>query len=112
LIPIELTWFRSADVVDPHRHLAGEAILPPRLGDSLSDTALKPGIINPGRSVRPLDTNPAMASLEDPERPGTPGLAVHFPYRRMTKPSHRRSVGTQAVPDERTSGEGTTCSDD
>lgn len=78
LIPVELTWFRSADVVDPHGHLAAGAVLPPRRGDLLSDAALNTGVINPGGAVRPLDSDPVMDVPEDPGRPGTPGLAVRF----------------------------------
>jgi hypothetical protein len=78
LIPIDLTWFRSTGVVNPHGHLAAGAVLPSRRGDVLSDMALNTGVINPGGSVRPLESDPVMAAAEDPKRPGTPGLAVRF----------------------------------
>ena len=77
LIPAGLTWFRSADEADPHGHLAGGAALPPRRGDLLSDRALNTGVINPGGSARPLESDPILGDDEGGGA-GTPGLAVRF----------------------------------
>ena len=78
LIPAELTWFRSARVIDKNGHLSAGAVLPKRRGDLLSDASLNTGVINPGGSFRPLDADPVMNVPEDPKKPNTPGLAVRF----------------------------------
>ncbi len=78
LIPVELTWFKSADTVDPSGHVVGGEQLPDSLGDLLSDGVLNSGVINPGGSLEPLSTDPVMEIPEDAGRPGTPGFAVRF----------------------------------
>lgn len=78
LIPVDLTWFKSADAVDRSGHVVGGEKLPENLGEFLSDGVLNTGVINPGGSEKPLTADPVMQLPEDPERPGTPGFAVRF----------------------------------
>lgn len=76
LIPVELTWFKSADAVDRSGHLLGGETLPENLAELLSDNLLTTGVINPGGSKEPLTSDPVLR--EDADRPGTPGFAVRF----------------------------------
>jgi hypothetical protein len=73
LIPVELTWFKSADAVDRSGHLLGGEKLPDNLAELLSDNLLTTGVINPGGSKEPLTTDPVLAGDA-----GTPGFAVRF----------------------------------
>src|SRR5690606_22332917 len=78
LIPVDLTWLKSADAVDRSGHVVGGEKLPENLGEFLSDGVLNTGVINLGGSVMPLTADPVMQLPDDPERPGTPGFAVRF----------------------------------
>lgn len=73
LIPVELTWFKSADAVDRAGHLLGGEKLPENMAELLSDHLLTTGVINPGGSKTPLTTDPVMGADA-----GTPGFAVRF----------------------------------
>ncbi len=54
-----------------------------------SDRNLNTGVINPGGSPTPLDSDPVMSDPEDPARPNTPGMAFRF----------RKAVRNDAGPD-------------
>jgi len=74
LIPAELTWFRADPGRDPNGHLASHIALPAHRRDLLSDDALDTGVINPGGSREPLQSDPILSAGAE----GTPGMAVRF----------------------------------
>lgn len=70
LIPARVVWFKATA---PRAFLCGEATLPDRRVDVLSDHSLVTGLINPDGSEEPLADSPVMDGGS-----GTPGLAVRF----------------------------------
>ncbi|WP_186774801.1 FecR domain-containing protein [Allorhodopirellula solitaria] len=70
LIPSRVSWFRSTTA---RPYLCGAVtISSPRL-ESLSDTSLVTGVINPDGSLEPLSTDPVLEGDA-----GTPGMAIRF----------------------------------
>jgi len=78
MIPVEVTYFKAAPGVDSNGHFAGGASLSDPRIDLLSDRALNTGVINPGGSQTPLETDPVLQSPDGDPQGLTQGLALKF----------------------------------
>lgn len=78
MIPVEVTYFKAAPGVDSNGHFAGGASLSDPRIDLLSDRALNTGVINPGGSQTPLESDPVLQSPDGDPQGLTQGLALKF----------------------------------
>ncbi|UUO07172.1 FecR family protein [Blastopirellula sp. J2-11] len=78
LIPVELIWFRSSRNEGLFDHVLGGKQVIGKPIDALSDNSIVTGVINPGGSETPLQSNPVMEHAPADNVIGTPGMAVRF----------------------------------